>query len=360
MKITNIYTKNLRNNFGENKIYIYSDFDRTLSPNTTGDVFYATDKNKIEKAKNNFELINKILEKYKDITLFITTGRTNDELRLMYDLYKKQGIVFPNAKSIYIKEGADEILKDKNITNDYPYTISNTSRNEKIKNKTHWNKKDLTQKVFNIIKENNLTPLECNSTLSAEKYGKYSIFSTPEKIKNDTVLFRNVGEMKLFLGFVNEIPQKKYDKIKQEISEYLEKQGIQYKLKEKTQDHECNKFRTMMFMPVIENHILSKRYDVKEKLNTIDNTDLVIVAGDGINDVEMLNPVSYTDKNSEEEIKKLPYLGIIVQKENEPEPELEKLNSKFGPNSQFKKLKTIKEGTFAEEIEKIAKEKYGD
>ena len=69
MKITGINNKNIM--FSQNQIYIYSDFDRTVSPNTTYDVLYAHDKNKIQKAKYNFDLINSLLNKYPKIKLFI-------------------------------------------------------------------------------------------------------------------------------------------------------------------------------------------------------------------------------------------------------------------------------------------------
>lgn len=348
-----------KQSFGKNKIYIYTDFDRTLSPATTADVFYAKDKQKLEKAKYNFELVNEILKKYKDISLYITTGRANDELRLMYDIYRKQGITFPNAKSVFIKEGSDEILKNDKITNDYPYDNSNATRNDKIAAKTGWDNSKLTKFALEIVKENGLTPLECGSTLSAEKYGKYSVFSHPEAINSKTVLFRDVGDMKFFLGFVNEIPQEKYNSIKKSIVTYLKENNIDYCLSEKSCDYECNKYRTMMFMPIIEKQNLSKSYDIKERLNSIDDTDIVIVAGDGKNDVDMLNPLTYSKSDSNEEIKDLQFLALISEKENEKEPELEKLDEKFGQSTQFKKTLRMKEGDFADILKTIAEQKYG-
>ncbi len=359
MRIGNVFSYHTKQSFGKNKIYVYSDFDRTISPNTTGDVFYAQDRQKLDKAKYNFELINELLKKYKDMTLFITTGRTNDELRLMYDLYKKQGIVFPEAESVFTKEGSDEILKDKTIKDDYPYVKSNEIRNNKISAKTGWNKYDINKKALDIIKENGLEPLECGSTLSAEKYGKYSVFSFPEKISENTVLVRDVGKMKFFLGFVDEIPQEKYDSVKNSLQVYLKENNINYVLKEKSIDHECHKYRSMMFMPVIDEQPLSKNYDIKERIKTADDTDIVIVAGDGKNDVDMLNPLSYIDSFEKDDIKNLNFLGIIVEKEKEKEPELEKLNETFGQNTQLKKTVKIKEGDLADELRKIAESKYG-
>lgn len=359
MRIGSLISERKKQNFGQNKIFVYSDFDRTLSPNTTADVFYAKDKQKLEKAKYNFELVNKLLKKYKDISLSITTGRTNEELCLMYDLYKKQGIVFPEAKSVITKEGSDEILRSDDITDGYPYTKINDSRNFEISAKTRWKKSDIDKKALDIIKSNKLIPLRCTSTLSSEKYGKYSIFSFPEKITPQTVLVRNVGDMKFFLGFVDEIPQEKYDSVKKSIETYLKENDINYFLKEKLNDYECNKYRTMMFMPIIDKQPLSKSYDIKKKIKTLEDSDIVIVAGDGKNDVDMLNPLTYVDSFDKKDVKFLKFLGIIVEKENEKERELQKLDEKFGQSTQFKKILKIKEGDLADTLKKIAEWKYG-
>ena len=147
MKITGINNKNIM--FTQNQIYIYSDFDRTVSPNTTYDVLYAHDKNKIQKAKYNFDLINSLLNKYPKIKLFITTGRSVSEIKTMHELYQRQNVDFVNADSIIVNEGSDEFLKSDDVSSNYPYQKQNHVRKEQLYNKIGWDKDAIMKKLFN-------------------------------------------------------------------------------------------------------------------------------------------------------------------------------------------------------------------
>ena len=89
----------------------------------------------------------------------------------------------------------------------------------------------------------------------------------------------------------------------------------------------------------------------------MDNTDFVIVAGDGANDYEMLNPENYL-KVKNNKLEDLPFLGIVVQKENEPEPSLEFLVQKYGPDSKYAKIVPIKEGELADFLKAFVENKF--
>lgn len=343
--------------FKHNKIYVYSDFDRTLSPNTTQGVFSDEKTPRIKKAKYNFDLINKLIKKYEDLSFIITTGRTNTELKRMQELYNNHGIGFVNAESIITKEGSDEFIKSANLQNSYSYTQSNLTRNQKIKNITKWDKEKILNQIEKIIKKEKLSTLFCDTTLSAERYGQYSVFSQLDKITSKTVLIRNVDSIKIFLGFVPEVSDEKYIDIKNQISHYLKKNKIEFEFAEKKQDHECRLYRTLMISPKINGESLTKCYDIKERIKTMDNTDFVIVAGDGANDYEMLNPENYL-KVKNNKLEDLPFLGIVVQKENEPEPSLEFLVQKYGPNSKYAKIVPIKEGELADFLKAFVENKF--
>ena len=347
----NSYIKN-QNSFGQNKLYVYADFDRTISPNTTSDVFYAKNPEKISLAKYNFDTINALIQKYPNLQFHIETGRANDELQLMYDIYKKCGVNFINADSVILKEGADEFLIDKTKKQEYPYIIKNMPRSLYIRKKTNWGKDRIQTDVKNIINDMDLDPLICGTTLSAEKYGKYSIFSYPEKFTPKTILIRNLGEFKLFLGFVNTIPSEKYKELKNNVTNYLSGNNIFFKIEEKPIDKECNSFRSITYIPIIDGEELSKNYDIKKNINDMDATDTIVLAGDGSNDYPMLNPKSYKED----------FLGsiisIIIDKKGEQEPALENLfNTHVNTNN--RKIIKIQEGFFADKLKEIAKQKFG-
>lgn len=349
MKITGINNKNIM--FTQNQIYIYSDFDRTVSPNTTYDVLYAHDKNKIQKAKYNFDLINSLLNKYPKIKLFITTGRSVSEIKTMHELYQRQNVDFVNADSIIVNEGSDEFLKSDDVSSNYPYQKQNHVRKEQLYNKIGWDKDAIMKKLFNVLAYNNLQPLLCGTTLSAEKYGKYSAFSYPEQIHSNTVFIRDVGEYKLFLGFAKEIDNKKYDYVKRELLNYLDSVGLNYSILEKDADFKCADLRTLYIIPFVDGELLLKQYDIKEKLKEVDEDDTVIIAGDGINDYDMLNPETYKDKAKGE------IISIVVRKDDEYEPELEAMVNNYQDTAQHK-LIVINEGELADKVSEIAKQKY--
>ncbi len=105
-----------------------------------------------------------------------------------------------------------------------------------------------------------------------------------------------------------------------------------------------------MFTPIIDGEPISKNFDIKERIKTLDATDTVIVAGDGKNDLSMLNPASYSDDFSGK------LLSIIVNKPDEKEPELEELKENF-ENTDLRKIITINEGDFADTLKQALQNK---
>ena len=61
-------------------------------------------------------------------------------------------------------------------------------------------------------------------------------------------------------------------------------------------------FMILVYTPKIDGNELTKVFDTKEAVSkAIKNNDLVIVAGDGSNDFEMLNPLEYISKQEWEQ-----------------------------------------------------------
>jgi hypothetical protein len=323
-----------------------------MSPSTTEDVFYADKPIKMAKSKHNFDLLNKLISKYKNLNFVISTGRSGIELQVIYDLYKRAGVDFVNAHSAIVKEGADEFIRDDNKKDDYPFVIQNKKRNQEISAETNWDKPVIQKDVINIVKDCGLDPIVCRTTLKPETYGGYSIFSYPEKITDKTVLLRDLGELKIFLGFVNEISDEKYKEVKEKLDEYFSENKIKCKPAEKQHNKECQNLRTITYIPIVKGEELSKNFDIKEKVKTMDNSDTLIVAGDAKNDYPMLNPDSYSkDFNGE-------LISIIVKKNDQEEPELMKLKNDF-KDTDLRKIIVIEEGELADTIEQAAIKKFG-
>lgn len=96
------------------------------------------------------------------------------------------------------------------------------------------------------------------------------------------------------------------------------------------------------------------------------NNDFVIAAGDGINDLDMLNPLNYIDtkgmsadlknadkllENSEivKQLENLPFTGIVIKDKNNGLEQLFKLFGKFG------KIIEVERGKLQEGIEDAIK-----
>ncbi len=335
--------------FGKDKYILYADFDRTLSPLTTTDIFKADNPDLLQKAQKSFADTNDLLSRFRDkFALVITTGRSLVEMKVMQDLYRKQGIKIPHVNSIIVKNGAEEFSADDE---NYLNGVLNRNRTRTIVKKSNWSKGLINIFASRILRSLDLEPVDAETTLSAEKYSPYSIFSTPEKIKDNSVIFRNIGETKVFYGFPKTVDIKKIEQFKKELNQKMKELDIDYLFKERPIDKECGEFYTITFIPVVDNYGLRKDYDVRKALaKAKHHHDTVLVAGDSKNDFTMLNPLTYVEnfpKNADRnnldeameivkrnpllqlELSILPLISIISHKKDEPEPELEKLAKCF-------------------------------
>lgn len=371
--------ENKTRTFGKDKVHIYTDYDRTLSPAVTSDAKKPKGSAILKKVAKSFEEFSTLMQTMKDhITTHVSSGRSIAEYENMYILYGKRNIELPKVDSIIVKEGSDEYFENKAQNGGFSYTIKNKNRYEKLKQQTKWDNQTIREKTHRLIRQNGLTTLECKTTLSKKNYGKRSVFSRPSLLKPNTVLIRDIGDMRLFLGMPPSIPEHKAEQTALQVADYLHSQKIKFELVKKPKDKECNDFLSYTFTPILKGEVLSKAYDPNLQIQKAKKEgDLVIVAGDGKNDLEMLNPLSYISKKTKnldisdpqrvkefldkqpdlkEKIKKLPLISIIVQKKDEKCQELENLNAIFGQDSEYKKIITIEEGSLAKGIKQAIKE----
>ncbi len=325
MRISNI-TNCL--SFTAGKVQVYSDFDGTYCP-----------------AKHSFIRDNhndKFMEEYctkmdnffqsteNDIHFHITTGRTYSEYKSISQLLKKRGYKLPLPESFIAKNGSDEYLKQRNNSDFYQtgkfpfdYNTTNLQKKENIRKATGWDGEIIKNFIRNLAEKYKLRFVEAGSENSVKDYGEDSLFSNGKlnpddwkilpthngKIKQhekpavDYVLgARKDGDLKINLIFSPDYGYCRernyiYDNFMNEIKSFLHKENINYSMRWDIPNKHNHYRNHCNITPNIEGKELTKLYDTKVALKkAISENDMVVVAGDGSNDFDMLNPLEYIDK----------------------------------------------------------------
>lgn len=325
MRITNI-TNSL--SFTAGKVQVYSDFDGTYCPTKHSSIRDNTNDKFIEEycAK-----MNDFFQKTEnDLHFHITTGRTYSEYEAISQLLKKRGYKLPLPESFIAKNGSDEYFKQTNNSDFYQndkfpfnYKKTNLQKEENIRKATGWNGEAIKNFIKNLAEKYKLRFVEAGSENSVRDYGENSLFSkgklNPDdwqklpisngKIKQhdkpvvDYALgARKDGNLKINLIFSPDYGYCRernyiYDTFMNEIKDFLQKENIDYNMswdipsKHNHYRNHCN------ITPNIEGKALTKLYDTKEAFKkAVREKDMVVVAGDGSNDFDMLNPLEYIDK----------------------------------------------------------------
>ncbi len=323
-------------NFKAGKVQVYSDFDGTYCPAKHSSLHiegenlhmpeYCAEMDKFFKSTNG------------DIHFHITTGRTFGEFEAIFHLLKMRNFRLPLPESFISKNGSDEFIKNGSDLNfydkgifPYKYTEPNLAKENAIKAITNWDGSKIKDFIKTLADRYKLPIIEAYSENSVNDYGENSLFSDgklnadewrklPSRdgriiehnppIANYVLGARKDGKLKINLifspdyGYCSE-RNYIYDSFMNEIKEYLENNNIKYSMawdvpsKHNHYRNHCN------ITPKINDLALTKVYDTKIALSeAIKNNDMVIVAGDGSNDFDMLNPLEYIEQKDWEKYKK--------------------------------------------------------
>lgn len=305
-------------NFKAGKVSVYSDFDGTYCP--------AKHSSLHNKGENLFmndysaKMDNFLKSTEGDLHFHVTTGRTFGEYEAISSLLEMQGFNLPYPESFIAKNGSDEYIKTTGSKHfPYKYTSPNKVKEEKIKILTGWNGEELKTFIRELTQKYRLKFIEADSENSVKDYGNNSLFSQGKlnadewkKLPNKTEFVlgcRKDGNLKVNLVFspdYGKVPERNYiyDNFMNEIKNFLNSKKWQYCIewdipnKHNHYRNHCN------ITPKIDNKALTKLYDTKEAVkNAIKNNDMVIVAGDGSNDFDMLNPLEYLNKENWDKFK---------------------------------------------------------
>lgn len=349
--------QNSKISFTSGKVQLYSDFDGTYFPEMQSNL-HDIKPERTNELNKNLRSFNDFFENTKgDITFKITTGRTFGEFKNMAETIKAKGIVLPYPESFISKNGSDEFIKTNSIgfySQNFPfdYNTINQQKQQNIENLTGWTA-DIRTKLKEILGKFHFEIIEHDSENPPKDHGESSLFSkvgyenyelrdNMEPQSEWKAGLRRDGNLKLSVSFPYDMlhaQERKtaYNEIKSEFEKLLKEANVKFVINEFI-DKAGGKRPTIDITPQIDGEPLTKLYDTKEAVKeAILNNDLVITAGDGKNDYEMLNPLNYIDgekslKNPEtiEQLKKLPFIGIVIKGENSGLEELYKTFGEYG------------------------------
>lgn len=288
--------------FTAGKTTLYSDFDGTFYPYSQNsnlkDSKTNTDANKyfskIHSLKNNFN---------DKLDIKLTTGRTYGEIKDIFQKADKSGVSIPMPSSIITKNGGDEFYNTNSQITPFPFDKStvNYQKRETIKNISNgWEGEKIQSKIMEILADNDLKIVSAPTNGPIEDYG---VLTSQNILRNspntDIALMRQDGMLGFNIAF--SIPNK--DKgithsVKKEIKDYFDKNRISSTIIEADSDFGATGMPSLTILPNVNGAALTKTFDISKAIETAKKeNDLVIIAGDGGNDKEALNPASYIKNN---------------------------------------------------------------
>lgn len=286
--------------FNAGKTTLYSDFDGTFYPYPQNFNFQD------DKSKSNadgyfskFNILKKNFDKNLDIKL--TTGRTFGEIKDIFQKAANGGVSMPMPSSIITKNGGDEFFNN-NTSSSFPFDkISvNTEKRldiEKISN--GWDGQKIQAKLIDILEDKEFKIVLAPTNGPIEDYGNLTSQTIIKNNKDtDIALMRQDGMLGFNITFnlANNSP-KVINDVKNEIKTHLQNNNIHSIVIESDSDFGAKGLPSLTLLPVVYGAALTKTYDISKAIDAAKKeNDLVIVAGDGGNDKEALNPASYVTR----------------------------------------------------------------
>lgn len=311
--------------FRAGKVQVYSDFDGTYCPAKHSSLHNPDENAFMKEYCAKMDTFFKSTE--GDLHFHVTTGRTFGEYEAISHLLKRRGFHLTLPESFISKNGSDEYIKAGSDSNFYekgifPYSYSKPDKikEDNIRKITGWNGEELKNYIRELARKYNIRFIEADSENSVKDYGSNSLFSEGKlnadewkklPAKTEYALgSRNDGNLKVNLIFspdYGHCPERNkiYDNFMNEIKNFLNSKKVYYNMQWENPNRHNHYRIHCNITPQISNSPLTKLYDTREALkNAIKNNDIVITAGDGSNDFEMLNPLEYITEEEWNEFKK--------------------------------------------------------
>ena len=324
MRIEKIQNSYDRPSFKAGKVRVFSDFDKTFLRSSHKDFVKNYDSEFVNAIRENFKSFKEFLNNTRDGLKFtITTGRTFGEFLTMAEVARERKFGMPLPDTLIVKNGSDEHIRtgtDEDFYNggEFPfkYEVTNKEKEAKIKEMSGWDGPKFKKIIKDILKSYDFRIVEADSENSVSDYGSRSMFSQgkiPYEVgklfygtdKADwSIGMRKDGNLKMFFTIpadMFDIDERRnvYNDMQTKISEKARAEGIKHTFGDGPKM--INGRSCLSYVPEIpkktDNHKLTKFYDTHEAFQEAKkNNDLVIVAGDSSNDLEMLNPAYYLEE----------------------------------------------------------------
>lgn len=321
MRIEKIQNSYNRPSFKAGKVRVFSDFDKTFLRSSHKDFVKNYDREFVNAIRENFKSFKEFLNNTREGLKFtITTGRTFGEFLTMAEVARERKFGMPLPDTLIVKNGSDEHIRtgtDEDFYNggEFPfkYEVTNKEKEAKIKEISGWDGPKFKKIIKDILKSYDFRIVEADSENSVSDYGSRSMFSQgkiPYELgklfygtdKADwSIGMRKDGNLKMFFTIpadMFDIDERRnvYNDMQTKISEKARAEGIKHTFGDGPKM--INGRSCLSYVPEIpkktDNHKLTKFYDTHEAFQEAKkNNDLVIVAGDSSNDLEMLNPGYY-------------------------------------------------------------------
>jgi len=322
MNINRIQSFNQQKSFKAGKVRVFSDFDRTFLPASHKQFVKNSDKELMTMVFNKFKSFKDLLNNTRDGLKFtITTGRTYGEFLMMAETAKRGRFNMPLPDTLIVKNGSDEYIKDGTDEDFYEkglypfkYELTNKKKEEDIKKLTGWDGSKVKKIINDAFKSRGFRIFEGDSEHSKNDYDTKSLYTDGKLYYEESrpdewqVGFRKDGNLKMYIihprDFENlDLRKNKYQEIKNEIETKLKAENIKFKLTDENKSDGRFAYSYEPDLQEIGEEHLTKFYDTSKALKEAEkNNDLVIVAGDGSNDFEMLNPAYYLKNYLTDEI----------------------------------------------------------
>ena len=307
MRISPISLSNYKRiSFKAGNTKLYTDFDGTFFP-------FPQDILVDERASKEFSIMNKMHERIKSFvstakdkfSIVVTTGRSRNEMQYLFQYLTKPSSSFFLPKDFIFRDGLEEAQITVGATNDMVLIPVATSYEQK-KNK------ELAKRIIKSV-DKNITILEPDINKSMKDYGKHSLeyqfrlLSGKNRKRYVSVIAESNGLIEMVFSpnvntrdyvkkfreyFATIRPKMQIQSIDSDSSYYVPFQ------EDDTSEYTYRKANTIFVKPMENNDPVNKLDKPKEQVRRIveeKGDDLVIVAGDGSNDAQMLNPLNYVD-----------------------------------------------------------------
>lgn len=330
-------------NFGKGKTTLFSDFDGTYMPFHHKDIFKNQDNINREEFYDTFDNLRKFMAKKSDkFELNITSGRNFYEWKAFVDKLESMGLKTPLPKKMIASNGADVFIRTH--ADNYIYD-NDSDKEEDIKILSCWNK-NIRKDLMNSFEQEGYAIIEPYINSSENEYDKELTVQKffPQDDTTKFASFRKDDALHLNILFNKTTSEEEFNNINTKLKNYFNAKNINVKIKPDYEGKYSGGYPVFNIVPLIEeNQELTKMYDVNKELERAkEENDIVIVAGDGKNDKEMLNPLNYlnlpknintydtdevkcyldTHLDKKAQLRLLPFAGIVIADKNKPKDDL--------------------------------------